>query len=149
MYVRELMVSYRRRLVPVPSDTRTLSRPADAASMLASLLRDEAVEVFAVLFLNVKQRLLGYHQLSRGSIDSTIANPREVFQAALLAHAASVIVGHNHPSGDPEPSPDDRALTQRLVQAGALIGVDVLDHIIVTADERYYSFKEGGEIPCR
>ena len=148
MYVRELVVSYRRRQVPVPSDRRILTKPSDAASVLASIIGEEAVEVFGVLFLTTKQRLIGYHQLSRGSIDTTVANPREVFQVALLAHAAGIIVGHNHPSGDPRPSPDDRVLTQRLVQAGELMGIHLLDHIIVGHDDQYFSFKETGETVC-
>ena len=106
---------------------------------------EEAVEVFGLLCLTVKHRLIAYHQISRGSIDCTAVSPREVFQVALLSHAAAVVVGHNHPSGDPTPSPDDIALTTRLCQAGQILGVDVIDHVIV-ADDRYYSFKEGGRI---
>jgi DNA repair protein RadC len=77
-----------------------------------------------------------------------MAGPREVYQAALLSNAAGIVVGHNHPSGDPTPSPDDRQLTVRLASAGAVIGVELLDHIVVGHDGRYYSFKERGDLPC-
>lgn len=146
MYVRELVVSYRRRQLTLVSGDRKLAKPAEAASVLASIMGEEAVETFGILFLTTKQHLIAYHQLSRGGIDSTIANPREVFQVALLANAATLIVGHNHPSGDPNPSPDDMRLTRRLVDAGALMGVEVIDHIIVGHDGRYFSFKERGEM---
>ena len=149
MYVRELTVSFRRRLVPVPSQNRQIDRPAEAASVFASLIEDEPIEICGVLFLTTKQRLLGYHEVSRGSIDCTIVSPREVFRAALLSHAASIVVGHNHPSGDPTPSPDDHALTRRIVQAGEIMGIEVLDHIVIGHDGRCFSFKEAGVMSCK
>jgi DNA repair protein RadC len=112
---------------------------------LRNLLDHEAVEVFLILCLNTKHSLLAYHELSRGTLDSTLVHPREVFKAAMLANAASVVLGHNHPSGDPTPSPDDIALTMRLVQAGELLGVRVLDHLILGGDG-YHSFKEKGMV---
>ena len=145
MYVRELVVSYRRRQVMVASGSRSIATPRDAASVFASIMGEEAVEVFGILCLTTKHRLIAYHQISRGGINRTVVSPREVFQVALLSHAAAVVVGHNHPSGDPMPSPDDIALTRTLTQAGEIIGIDVLDHVIV-ADGRYYSFKEGGRL---
>jgi DNA repair protein RadC len=75
-------------------------------------------------------------------------SPREICQAALLANAGAVIVGHNHPSGNPSPSPDDFALTRRLARAGDVIGIPMLDHIIVGHDGRYFSFHEKGRLPC-
>jgi DNA repair protein RadC len=150
VYVRELVVFYRRRPTVVASGGLSMKCPRDAAAMFASLLEDEPVEVFGVLLLTTKQALIAYHELSRGSIDTTVAHPRELFKVALLANAAAVIVGHNHPSGDPSPSPDDRALTHRIVQAGELMGMEVLDHIIVGHDGRYFSFREAGEVfTCR
>jgi DNA repair protein RadC len=146
MHLRELVVSYRRRRVPVDCEPRRLETPSAAASVLCPMLEEEPVEVFGVLLLNSKRRLLGYHQLARGNIDSTPVGVRELFQAVFLANAASVILAHNHPSGDPTPSPDDIAITQRLIEAGRLMGVAVLDHIIVGHDGRYYSFKEAGGI---
>ena len=145
MYVRELVVSYRRQQILVASENRSVSTPREAASVFESIMGEEAVEVFGILCLTTKQRLIAYHQISRGGIDCTVVSPREVFQMALLSHAATIVVGHNHPSGDPMPSPDDIALTTRVCQAGQILGVDVIDHVIV-GDDRYYSFKEGGRI---
>ena len=99
--------------------------------------------MFAILWLSTKHRVIAYHEVSRGTLDATLVHPREVFKAALLANAAAIVLCHNHPSGEPTPSPDDLQLTRRLVGAGALLGVDVLDHVIV-GDGRYYSFKESG-----
>jgi DNA repair protein RadC len=124
---------------------RTLSTPAASAAALAALLQDEPGEVFAILCLSTKHRVIAYHEVSRGTLDATLVHPREVFKAALLSNAASIILTHNHPSGDPTPSPDDHQLTRRLVDAGRLIGVEVLDHIIV-GEGRYFSFREGGRL---
>ena len=124
---------------------RTLSTPAASAAALVALLQDEPGEVFAILCLSTKHRVIAYHEVSRGTLDATLVHPREVFKAALLSNTASIILTHNHPSGDPTPSPDDHYLTRRLVDAGGLIGVEVLDHIIV-GDGRYFSFREGGRL---
>lgn len=121
---------------------RALSSPRDAASTFMTLLQDEPAEVFAMLCVTTKHRVIAYHEVSRGTLDSTLVHPREVFKAAILANAAAIIVCHNHPSGDPSPSLDDLELTKRLVATGNLLGIDVLDHIVV-GDGRYYSFKEG------
>ena len=111
--------------------------------MLVKLLQDQPGEVFAILCMSTKHRVIAYHEVSRGTLDATLVHPREVFKAALLANAASIVLCHNHPSGEPTPSPDDIQLTRRLVAAGMLLGVEVLDHIIV-GDSRYYSFKASG-----
>ena len=124
---------------------RVLDRPWDAASALMTLLQDEPLEVFAILCLTTKHRVIAYHEVSRGTLDSTLAHPREVFKAALLANAAAIVAGHNHPSGDPTPSRDDLDLTRRLAAAGDVLGVPMLDHIII-GDGRYYSFKEAGRL---
>jgi len=145
MYVREMVLTYRARASPVGIDgRRPLGKPSDAALVLNALLSDQVVEVFGILCLTTKHRFQGYYEVSRGSLDATPVHPRDVFKAAIIANAAAVILAHNHPSGDPLPSSDDRDLTRRLVEVGNLIGVDVLDHIIVGHDGRYYSFKEAG-----
>jgi DNA repair protein RadC len=120
-----------------------LGRPADAVAILRARLETEPVEVCLVLLVNTKHRLLGVHEVGRGTLDCCIVHPRDVFKVALLANAAGVIVGHNHPSGEPEPSPDDMALCTRLRHAGSIVGIDLLDFIIV-AGRRYYSCKECG-----
>lgn len=122
---------------------RTLTTPAECGLVLVKLLQDQPGEVFAILCMSTKHRVIAYHEVSRGTLDATLVHPREVFKAALLANAASIVLCHNHPSGEPTPSPDDIQLTRRLVAAGMLLGVEVLDHIIV-GDSRYYSFKASG-----
>jgi DNA repair protein RadC len=148
MRLRELTVRYAvrkdREGQPIVVG-RVLDRPSDAASALMTLLQDEPAEVFAILCLTTKYRVIAYHEVSRGTLDSTLAHPREVFKAALLANAAAIIATHNHPSGDPTPSPDDIDITRRLAAAGDVLGVPMLDHLVI-GDGRYYSFKEAGRL---
>jgi len=87
--------------------------------------------------------VIAVHELGRGTLDSCTVHPRDVFKAALLANAAGVIVAHNHPSGDPTPSPADIALCSRLRAAGTVVGIELLDFVIL-GDGRYYSFTEAG-----
>ena len=124
---------------------RALSTPKLAAAAFMTLLQDEPAEVFAMLCLSTKHRVIAYHVVSRGTLDSTLVHPREVFKAAILANAAAIVICHNHPSGDPSPSVDDLELTNRLVATGELLGISVLDHIVV-GEGRYFSFKEGGRL---
>ena len=143
MRLRELTIRYtvKRTGDGAPAlAMHTLRTPSDCADTMRQLLEDEPSEVFAILCLSTKLRVLAYHEVSRGSLDTALAHPREVYRAAILANAASIILVHNHPSGDPTPSPDDVALTHRLRSAGAVLGIDVLDHLVI-GDGRYYSFK--------
>jgi DNA repair protein RadC len=138
--VRELRVTYTPTSSgPLPS----VGGPGSAAAILQSRLEHESVEICLVLLVNTKHRLLGVHELGRGTLDRCVVHPRDVFKAAILANAAGVIVGHNHPSGETEPSPDDVALCVRLRHAADIIGIDLLDFVII-GDRRYYSFKEMG-----
>jgi DNA repair protein RadC len=147
VYVKELRVVYRLKRVPdhaIPS--HTLSTPKEAAKVFVSLLGPEAIEVSGVLCLSTRHHVLAYHELSRGTLDSTSMHPREIFKAALLANATALVLGHNHPSGIVTPSADDITLTSRLVDAGQLMGIPVLDHVIVSAEGTYFSFKEAGRL---
>ena len=147
MYVRELHARYRlRRLSGWSLPLGPLSGPQDAARIFVTLLRDEVVEVGGLLCLSTRQHVLAYHELSRGTVDGTIMHPRDIFKAALLANASAVILGHNHPSGDVTPSPDDLAITGRIAAAGVLMGIELADHVIVSADGKYWSFKESGRL---
>lgn len=148
MYVRELTVRYRRRRIPgrrMPAGPLTV--PAAAAALFLELLKNEAVEVCGMLCLTSRLHIVGYHELSRGTVDHTIVMARDVFRTALLAHAKAIVLGHNHRGGSVEPSVDDLALTRSLSAAGALLGIDVLDHLIVSPDRAFYSFKTAGRLP--
>ena len=101
------------------------------------------VECLAVLLLNVKMRVRGHHLVSIGSLNETVAHPREVFRAAVIAAAYAIIVMHNHPSGDPTPSQADRQITKVFEDAGRILRINVTDHVIVGHD-RYCSFREAG-----
>ena len=121
------------------------SSPAAVKEYLCAKLAGYEHEVFAVLFLDSQHRLIEYAEMFRGTIDSASVYPRELVKEALRLNAAAVIVSHNHPSGNPEPSAADRALTQRLKEALALVDVRTLDHVIV-AGSRTTSFAECGLI---
>jgi len=123
----------------------TLSSPQTVQQYLQLLLGSHTYESFAVLFLDVKNRLITCEELFRGSLTSASVYPREVVKAALAHNAASVILAHNHPSGSPEPSPADHALTTALKQALGLVDVRVLDHFVV-AGSRVHSFAEHGQL---
>jgi DNA repair protein RadC len=117
-----------------------LKSPEDVAAMMRSKLKGKKKEHFWVVCLDTRNRLIECKQVSIGSLDTSIVHPREVFKEAVSCSAASVIFVHNHPSGDPEPSKEDVELTKRLVKAGEIVGIDVLDHIIV-CDKTYLSLK--------
>jgi DNA repair protein RadC len=146
--LRELTIRY-----SVKADTeghpicvgRTLTTPAESAAVLMALLQDEPGEVCAILCLSTKRQVIAYHEVSRGTLNATLVQPRDVFRAALLSNTASIVLSHNHPSGDANPSADDMQLTRRVVEAGVLLGIEVLDHIIV-GHGRWYSFRNAGLI---
>lgn len=148
MCARELKIVYVREVAEEagPLARLHIHMPRDAASVVLSHLQAEPVEVFGVLCLTTKQELIGYHEVSRGSLNASIVHPREVFKAGVMRNAAAIIVAHNHPSGDPTPSPEDVQLTDRLKAAGVLLGIDLIDHIVVGHDGRYYSFREAGRL---
>ena len=110
---------------------RALTSPQEVFSHLQTLLADYEHEVFALLMLDSKHRVLGFHELFRGTLDGASVYPREVVKIALQYNAAAMILVHNHPSGDPEPSQADRVLTQKLKEALSLVGIRTLDHIVV------------------
>ena len=146
MRLRELTIRYTVKRSGDGAPTliaQYLRTPSQCAATLIRLLEDEPSEVFAIVCLNTKLRVIAYHEVSRGTLDSSLAHPREVFRAAILANAAGIILVHNHPSGDPSPSAEDRALTHRLRAVGTVLGIEVLDHLVI-GDGQYYSFKETG-----
>ena len=135
----------RRTLVRTHARRPQLNTPRQLASYLLPEHGSRAIEQFGVVMLDTKHRLLQIKVISTGSLDSTVAHPREVFREAIAVRAAAIVLFHNHPSGDPLPSADDVALTVRLAEAGQVVGIDVLDHLIL-ADQRYYSFTESGKL---
>lgn len=118
-----------------------VSKPDAIFELLRSEVGSERRECFWVLYLDSRCRLIGRQKVSVGILDSTLVHPREVFDSAVRAAAAAIIVAHNHPSNDPTPSDEDIRLTRRLVEAGKVLGIRVLDHVVVTRDG-YCSFRE-------
>ena len=135
----------RRTLTHAPSARMQLRTPRDAAAYLLPPFGSRPVEQFGVVLLDTKHRVLRTTVLAIGSLNSTVVQPRDVFREAAIGGAAAVVAFHNHPSGDPSPSPDDVELTRRLVAAGIVLGIDLADHIIL-GDVRYWSFKEMGQL---
>ena len=120
-----------------------ISVAVDAAAMLKPGMRHLRCEEFRVMTLDSKNRMLDIETVSVGTLTASLVHPREVFRAAIVRNSAALIVTHNHPSGDPTPSREDMAVTARLLEAGKLIGIEVLDHIVIGGDS-YVSFKETG-----
>jgi len=135
----------RRTLAHAPGARVRLRSPRDAAAYLMPAFGSRPVEQFGVVLLDTKHRVLRTTVVAVGTLNATVVEPRDVYREAMLGAAAAVVVFHNHPSGDPSPSPDDVELTRRLAAAGALIGIDLVDHIVL-GDARYCSFKELGNL---
>ena len=129
----------------IATTLRIVRSPEDAAVILREVIGDHDRETFAVLLLDTKNRVIAAHIASIGSLDSAPVHPREIFKAAILANARAVILGHNHPSGDPEPSAHDVRVTRLLAEAGRLLDIPVLDHIIV-GDGIHVSLRVRGEV---
>lgn len=119
-----------------------ISAPADAIPLLTDI-KDQRKEFFLCLYLNARHQMIHKEVVSIGSLSASIVHPREVFQMAVAKSAASIVLAHNHPSGDVTPSREDVDLTRRLQQAGQIMGIDILDHLIIAADQ-FLSLKEEG-----
>ena len=145
----------RRFQAAIEAGRRALTHPLERGDLVHSsrqvierftpLLVDLEQEVFSVVLLDTKHRVIEAVEISRGSLDATIVHPRECFRPAIRAGAAAVIALHNHPSGDPSPSAEDRAITRRLLAVGELVGIELLDHVIVARDGGY-SFRDAGDL---
>ena len=133
----------RRTLIRQPADRPQLLTPRDVAMFLLPEFGARPVEQFGVVLLDAKHRLVRTTVLTVGTLDRSVVHPREVFREAAAARAAGIVLFHNHPSGDPTPSPDDVAVTRAIVQAGKLLDVQCLDHLVIGRD-RYVSLKERG-----
>lgn len=135
--VRILMV----RDGKLPYRPHQITGSQDAAKLVTSYLAGADREYFVVLLLDAKNKINAINTVATGTLNQALVHPREVFKPAILANAASMILAHNHPSGDPSPSLEDIEVTLKLVEAGRLLGIEVLDHIVL-GDETYVSFKD-------
>ena len=134
-----------RRVYTERGDRAHISSPADAAQYVMPMLRYETHERFLVILLDSKNNVISTQQISEGSLSNAVVHPREVLAPAIVAHAASFIAVHNHPSGNPHPSDEDKSLARALESAGEVMGIPFMDNLIV-GDDLYYSFKEHGDI---
>ena len=131
----------RRTLTRAGRDRVQVTTPRAVAELLLPLYGNRPVEQLGVVLLDTKHRVMRTTVVTVGTLDASIMHPREIFREATAAGAAAIVVFHNHPSGDPEPSQEDIALTHRLIAAGVLMGIEVIDHIIL-GNVRYCSMKE-------
>lgn len=133
----------RRLETYVEEPKRKVRSPKDVYALMYPKMREQKKEKFVTLYLDTKNQILKEEVVSVGSLNASIVHPREVFKSALMESSASVIMIHNHPSGDPSPSREDILVTEKLVEGGKLLGIDVLDHIII-GEGRYVSLKDEG-----
>lgn len=120
---------------------KKIASPQDIADILIPVLRDEVKEKFIVVCLNSANKIIRYEVISIGNLNSSIVHPREIFKVAIDNNSANIILVHNHPSGNPEPSSEDITVTKKLVEAGKIMDIQIFDHIII-ADQKYVSFVE-------
>jgi len=133
----------KRLLVASPHERPQVKSPADAANLLRMEMGALEQERLKVMLLDTRNRVLKVHEVYKGSLNTSVVRVGEVFREAIRSNAASIIVVHNHPSGDPAPSPEDIAVTEQMVEAGMLLNIEVLDHLIIGGD-RFISLKERG-----
>ena len=125
-------------------DFKNVSGPADGAEIIKAYIGNPDREHFVIACLDTRNNITAIHTVSIGTINETIVKPREVFKVAILANSTAIIVAHNHPSGDPKPSQEDIEWTKRIVNAGGIMGIPVIDHIVIGDDTQYFSFAEQG-----
>lgn len=125
---------------------RKITSAAEATSLLRVFVGDIDREQFVALYLNTRKEPNAIHTVSIGTLNGSLVHPREVFKAAILSNASCIIIAHNHPSGGVSPSDEDKALTKRLVEAGKIFGLEIIDHIILGDGDQYFSIKEQGMI---
>lgn len=142
------------REVPMSKEARLMDNPALVAEFCRNVIMESArytdgVENFFVILLNTRRRVIGFHVMSTGTLDTLLVHPREVFRLAVIEGAAAIVVSHNHPSGDPTPSEQDIRMTRDLMRAGQLMRIEIMDHVIIgeATPERprdYVSLRELG-----
>ncbi|VUZ23643.1 Uncharacterised protein [Acetobacterium wieringae] len=127
-------------------EVRKISSPKDAAGLGQRFLEEADREQVIVCCLDNKNVPINLNVVSMGTLNTSLIHPREVFKTAIMSNAASIVLFHNHPSGDPEPSQEDISITKRIADAGTLMGIELLDHIIIGLEGRYLSLKEHGHL---
>lgn len=120
---------------------KKISSPKDFFDLFNPIFKEEPVEIFLVAWLSSSNRIVGFEKVSVGNLNSSIIDPRSVFRSAIVSNSANIIVAHNHPSGNQEPSSEDITVTKKLVESGKILGIQVFDHIIF-AGENFTSFVE-------
>ena len=141
MQIREVEVRYKASEVPLDHGEKFSCSEQIFRAFIHMWLFP--VETFVVACLDEKNRMLHVEEISKGSLNASLAHPREIFFTAVTVRAAALICVHNHPSGDPEPSREDMDVTKRLVEAGKVLGIRLLDHLVI-GDQRYFSFADEG-----
>ncbi len=134
-----------KRISSEKVDKTKITSPEGVVALLSEEMRHLKREVFKVVLLDVKNNILCVENISEGTISSAIVYPRDVFSRAIKSNCTSIILVHNHPSGESKPSIEDKSVTERLVKSGKILGIEIIDHIII-GDKEYYSFKEHGYI---
>lgn len=126
---------------------REVGEPSEAAALVFKLIADAPSEHMVAIFVDAKNEVIGTTIAVSGGSHGMQVSPKDLFRAAIVANAAGIVLGHNHPSGDPRPSVDDLATTQKLVDVGKLLGVTVLDHVVVAMDRAVWSMFAHGQMP--
>jgi DNA repair protein RadC len=144
--VREAEIVYRPTGISIDG-RKPLRNPQAAVDLIRQLVISDNREVFSAFYLDSRRRVLAYQRVSVGTLSQSLVHPREVFQPAVLMGAASVVVMHNHPSGCSSASAEDHEVTKRLIEAGKILGIEVVDHIIWTRHDGFLSFRQEGHMP--
>jgi DNA repair protein RadC len=137
-YVRELEIKYKGRSKKIKA---TLSTPQAVYELMRKYMKDSPKEMLWALYLDTKNKLIGYNNISVGTVSESIGHPREIFQGAFLTNASGIILCHNHPSNDLSISADDRHITKRIIECGKILGIKLIDHVIVSSNN-YISIRE-------
>jgi len=150
---RKFISVYRVSLVRdehIKFEQARLNNASEAQSIIRKLIEERGQpdrEQFCILLLDTKNKIIGLNIVSTGGLSSATVHPREVLKPAILANAAAIILAHNHPSGELTPSPEDKAITKRIIQASDIMGITIHEHLIISmGDERYFSFADQGLI---
>ncbi|AOT72800.1 DNA repair protein RadC [Geosporobacter ferrireducens] len=125
---------------------RRINSPSDGVDLVKDFLEGEDRECFLAVFVNTKNEPTAIHTVSIGTLNASLIHPRELFKVAINANSSGILLFHNHPSGDPTPSQEDISITKRLVEAGNIMGIKILDHCILGDNSKFYSFKENNLI---